>query len=178
MLTTIIDASCKVNETEIACGCEISHVANDSQSEFLGSLRLSANMILSVGGTRGGRLLVSCVPMREQKNVGKGYVFYKFYKRLQNKRVCALIYYIGKGYFLTGQSEKGYQFQNVEHIVKDKFCSSLFTHRYTVDHRAPPPPPPPVPGGRYEQNAIFQQVNTTFLEHICLFHSWLYHSWI
>ena len=30
---------------------------------------------------------------------------------------CALIYYIGKGYFLTGQSEKGYQFQNVEHTV-------------------------------------------------------------
>ena len=49
--------------------------------------------------------------------VGKGYVFYKFYKRLQNKRLCALIYYIGKGYFLTGQSEKGYQFQNVEHTV-------------------------------------------------------------
>ena len=44
-------------------------------------------------------------------------MFYKFYKRLQNKRVYALIYYIGKGYFLTGQSEKGYQFRNVEHTV-------------------------------------------------------------
>ena len=43
-------------------------------------------------------------------------MFYKFYKRLQNKRVF-LINYIGKGYFLTGQSEKGYQFQNVEHTV-------------------------------------------------------------
>ena len=31
LLTTIIDASCKVNETEIACGCEISNVATDSQ---------------------------------------------------------------------------------------------------------------------------------------------------
>ena len=49
--------------------------------------------------------------------VGKGYLFYKFYKRLQNKRVCVLIYYIGKGYFLTGESEKGYQYQNVEHTV-------------------------------------------------------------
>ena len=28
-----------------------------------------------------------------------------------------LIYYTGKGYFLTGHSEKGYQFQNVEHSV-------------------------------------------------------------
>ena len=45
------------------------------------------------------------------------HVFYKFYKRLENKRVCVLIYYIGKGYFLTGQSEKEYQFQNVEHTV-------------------------------------------------------------
>ena len=50
MLTTIIDAECKVNETETACGCEISHAATDSQSKFLGSLRLSANMILSVVG--------------------------------------------------------------------------------------------------------------------------------
>ena len=45
-------------------------------------------------------------------------MFYKSYKRLQNKRVCVLIYYIGKGlYFLTGQSEKGHQFQNVKHTV-------------------------------------------------------------
>ena len=33
------------------------------------------------------------------------------------KRVGILIYYTGKGYFLTGHSEKGYQFQNVEHTV-------------------------------------------------------------
>ena len=44
-------------------------------------------------------------------------MFYKFYKRLQNKRVRVLIYYIGKGYILTGQREKRYQFQNVEHTV-------------------------------------------------------------
>ena len=45
-------------------------------------------------------------------------MFYKFYKRLPtNLEYAFLIYYIGKGYFLTGQSEKGYQFQNVEHTV-------------------------------------------------------------
>ena len=44
-------------------------------------------------------------------------MFYKFYKRLQNKRECVLIYLIGKGYFLTGQSEKGYKFQNAEHTI-------------------------------------------------------------
>ena len=63
---------------------------------------------------------LSCYLGYGRKNaifVGKGYVFYKFYKRLQNKIVCVLIYYIGKGYFLTGQSEKWYQFQNVEHTV-------------------------------------------------------------
>ena len=31
--------------------------------------------------------------------------------------IMRLIYYIGNGYFLTGHSEKGYQFQNVEHTV-------------------------------------------------------------
>ena len=61
-----------------------------------------------------------------------------FYKSWQNKRVCVLIYYIEKGYFLTGQSKKGYQFQNVEHTVYGKFCSPLFAHRYTVDQQAPP----------------------------------------
>ena len=90
-----------------------------------------------------GRLHVSCVPMHEQKNdekgyffqagqcaalssfrvgknaifVEKGYVFYNFTKGCRNKRVCVLINYIGKGYFLTGHSEKGYQFQNVGHTV-------------------------------------------------------------
>ena len=49
--------------------------------------------------------------------VGKGYDSFEFYRRLQNKRVSVLIYYTGKGYFLTRHSEKGYQFQNVEHSV-------------------------------------------------------------
>ena len=88
-------------------------------------------------------MLVSCVPMREKKNDEKGYffqagqcaalssfrvgkmlffvrkryVFYKVYKGCGSKRVCILIYYTGKGYFLTGHSEKGCQFQNVEHTV-------------------------------------------------------------
>ena len=31
--------------------------------------------------------------------------------------VCVLIDNIGKDYFLTGNSEKGYQFKNVEHTV-------------------------------------------------------------
>ena len=88
-------------------------------------------------------MLVSCVPMRDQNNdekgsfyrtgqcaallsirigknavfVGKGYVSYEFYRRLQNKRVSVLIYYTGKGYVLTAHSEKGYQFQNVKHSV-------------------------------------------------------------
>ena len=38
-------------------------------------------------------------------------------KGCRSKRVGVLIYYIGKGYFLTRHSEKGYQFQNVEHTV-------------------------------------------------------------
>ena len=33
------------------------------------------------------------------------------------KGIGVLIYFIGKGYFWTGHSEKGYQFQNVEHTV-------------------------------------------------------------
>ena len=47
----------------------------------------------------------------------KGVFFYNFTKSCRSKRVCVLIYYIGKGYFLTGHSEKGYQFQNIEHTV-------------------------------------------------------------
>ena len=43
--------------------------------------------------------------------------FTKFTKGCGSKRVCILIYYTGKGYFLTGHSEKGYQFQNVERTV-------------------------------------------------------------
>ena len=49
--------------------------------------------------------------------IGKGYVFYNFTKGCRSKRVGVLIYYIGKGYFLTGHTEKGYQFQNLGHIV-------------------------------------------------------------
>ena len=43
--------------------------------------------------------------------------FYNFTKGCRGKRVYVLIYYIGKGYFLTGHIEKGYQFQNVGHTV-------------------------------------------------------------
>ena len=56
----------------------------------------------------------------------------------RSKRIGVLIYSIVYGYFLTGHSEKGYQFQNVEHTVKGKFCLPLFTYRYTVDQQAPP----------------------------------------
>ena len=44
---------------------------------------------------------------------------------------------------MTEPSEKGYQSQNAEHTVTDKFCSPFFAHRYTVDQQAPLPPPPP-----------------------------------
>ena len=47
----------------------------------------------------------------------KGMFFTNFTKCCRCKRVGVIIYYIGKGYFLTGHSEKGYQFQNVEHTV-------------------------------------------------------------
>ena len=40
-----------------------------------------------------------------------------FTKGCRSKREGVLIYYIGKGYFLTGHSEKRYQFQNVEQTV-------------------------------------------------------------
>ena len=49
--------------------------------------------------------------------------------------VIFIVDYIGKGYLSTGNSEKGVS----EHTVKGKFCSPLFTHRYTVDRQAPPP---------------------------------------
>ena len=65
-------------------------------------------------------------------------MFLQIFKMLQNKRVDVEIDKIGKGYFLTGHSEKGYRFQNLEHIVKGQFCDPLFTHRYTVDQQAPP----------------------------------------
>ena len=44
-------------------------------------------------------------------------LFTNFTKGCRSKRVGVLIYYIGKGYFVIGHSEKGYQFQNVEHTV-------------------------------------------------------------
>ena len=40
-----------------------------------------------------------------------------FTKGCRSMRIGVLIYYIGKGYFLTGHSEKGYQFQSVKHTV-------------------------------------------------------------
>ena len=39
-------------------------------------------------------------------------------KGCKSKRVCVLIYYIDKGYFLTGHNEKGYQFQNTQFRVR------------------------------------------------------------
>ena len=47
----------------------------------------------------------------------KGMCFTNFTKGCRIREYVFLIYYIGKGYFLTGQSEKGYQFQNVEHTI-------------------------------------------------------------
>ena len=67
---------------------------------------------------------------------GKGIFFYNFTKGCRSKRVGVLIYYIGKGYFLTGHSEKRYQFQNSGHTVYGKFCGPLFTHKFTVDQQA------------------------------------------
>ena len=49
--------------------------------------------------------------------VRKVFVFTIFTKGYRSKKVDVLIYYIEKGYFLTGHREKGYQFQNVEHSV-------------------------------------------------------------
>ena len=49
--------------------------------------------------------------------IGKGHVFYNFTKGCRSKRVGVLIYYVGKGYLLTGHSEMGYQFQNFGHTV-------------------------------------------------------------
>ena len=44
-------------------------------------------------------------------------MFLQILQNIAEVRVGVLIYYIGKGYFFTGHSEKGYQFQNVEHTV-------------------------------------------------------------
>ena len=50
--------------------------------------------------------------------VEKGYVFTNLQKVAEVREyTCVLIYYIGKGYFLTGHREKGYRFQNVGHTV-------------------------------------------------------------
>ena len=52
--------------------------------------------MLCVGGGRGrGHLLVSCVPMREQKNDEKGYFFQ-----------AGQCYFVGKGYVFLQISEK------------------------------------------------------------------------
>ena len=41
----------------------------------------------------------------------------KYTKVAEVLEKCVLIDNLGKGYFLIGHSEKGYQFQNVEHTV-------------------------------------------------------------
>ena len=64
-------------------------------------------------------------------------LFTNFTKGCRSKEVGVLIYFIGKGYLLTGHGEKGYQFQNVKHTVWGKFLGPLFTHQYTVDQQAP-----------------------------------------
>ena len=65
--------------------------------------------------------MCSAVIIYGRKNaifIGKGYFFfYNFTKGCRSKRVGVLIYYIGKGYFLTGHSENGHQFQNFGHTV-------------------------------------------------------------
>ena len=48
--------------------------------------------------------------------IGKGDIF-TILQKVAEVRVGVLIYYIGKGCFLTGHSEKGYQFQNFGHTV-------------------------------------------------------------
>ena len=45
------------------------------------------------------------------------FFFTNFTKCCRIKRECVIIYYIGNGQFLTGHSEKEYQFQNVEQTV-------------------------------------------------------------
>ena len=50
----------------------------------------------------------------------KSYVFTILQKVAEVREyvyTCVLINYIGKGYFLTGHSEKGYRFQIVGHTV-------------------------------------------------------------
>ena len=44
-------------------------------------------------------------------------LFFTILKKVAEVRVSVFIYYIGKGYFLTGHSEKGYQYQNFGHTV-------------------------------------------------------------
>ena len=55
---------------------------------------------------------------------------------------------------MTRHSEKGYQFQNVEHTVLGNLCSPLFAHRYTVDQQT---------GGGGTGN---QRLHDSELEHI------------
>ena len=107
-------------------------------------------------------MLVSCVPIREQKKndekgyffragqcaalssfrVGKmlfllekGIYFTNFTKGCRSKRVGIFIYYIGKGYFLSGHSEKGINFKMLNTLFRVSFavlCSRIGTLRLPV----------------------------------------------
>ena len=74
-----------------------------------------------------------------------------FYKSWQNKRVCVLIYYIGKGYVLTGQSKKGYQFQSTLYSYETGSMSGILEE---LKWEPPPPPPPPPPKRRKDNRLI------------------------
>ena len=78
---------------------------------------------------------------------GKGYVFNKFYKRTQNKKVRSFNLLHWKGLLFDWTQWKGVSISKCRtHCLGYlKFCGPLFTHRYTVDMQAPPPPPPPPP---------------------------------
>ena len=57
-------------------------------------------------------------------------------KGCRSKELGILIYYIGKGCFLSGHGGKGYQFQNVEHMASFAvLCSRIGTQ---LTSRRPP----------------------------------------
>ena len=60
----------------------------------------------------------------------KGMFFTNFTKGYRSERVDVLIYYIGKGYFLTGHSKKGYPFKMSNKLFRVSFvvlCSRIGT---------------------------------------------------
>ena len=61
-----------------------------------------------------------------------------FTKGCRSRRGCVLIYYIRKGYFLTGHCEKGYQFQNVENTVFRPFVLLMSPYRFSWTIFIPP----------------------------------------